>query len=92
MTTKDRIMNALCGAGAFKYYGTRPMMTASDIQRFINPRVPAARSAPTTVSLGTVSSALNQLVKEGLVLRVKGFGPRGGYGYARPHWDAPVVP
>jgi hypothetical protein len=32
-------------------------------------------------SLATLSSTLNQLVKSGVALRLKGFGPRGGYGY-----------
>lgn len=35
------------------------------------------------VSLATVSSVLCRLVKMGKMLRLKGWGPRGGYGYVR---------
>ncbi len=35
-----------------------------------------------TGNWGTVSSLLNRLTKRGLLSRVKGHGPRGGYGYA----------
>ncbi len=52
-------------------YGTqvRYVMTASQIGYWLR------------VKLSSLSSLLNKLTREGILLKVKGFGSRGGYGY-----------
>ena len=56
----------------------RELRSASEIREMI---LNHARSPKP--SLATVSGILHRLVKNGRVLRCKGFGPRGGYGYVR---------
>lgn len=60
--------------------GRRELRTASEVHSRVSytfkgfPR-------PQMITLATVSGILNRLVKRGDVMRIKGFGPRGGYGY-----------
>lgn len=49
--------------------GTRQTHTATEVARSVGH------------SVASVSSILRKLVAEGKVVRVKGAGPRGGYGY-----------
>lgn len=90
-TIRERIRACLEGTPAFRHFGTRPVMTASDITRFINPGGWSNfRYGPLPrVGLASVSSELRRLVSEGKLLRVDGFGPRGGYGYTKRHWNMP---
>lgn len=96
MTIKERILTALQGSAGFRYYGTRPLMAAVDILRMVNPSIPVpdvikGRSSfkyrPKDVSLASLSSVLNKMVRDGTLLRVSDFGPRGGFGYALRHWN-----
>lgn len=41
-------------------------------------------SKKTGVRLDSLSSVLNKMCKQGFLCRVKGIGPRGGYGYYKP--------
>ena len=85
MTIRERIWNTLQGSSSMLYHGTRPIMTASDIVRYANySAVFRPGDNLPDLTLASVSSVLRRMVGEGKILRVKGYGPRGGYGYARP--------
>lgn len=53
------------------------VLSAQDIVNDINAYTSVARR----IKLSTLSSKLKKMVDEFKLLRVKGYGPRGGYGY-----------
>ena len=58
----------------------RELMTATEVHSHVKWNFDRMPSKP-SITLATVSGILAKLVREGKALRVKGFGPRGGYGY-----------
>ena len=68
MTNKEAIEDVL------KYGDT--VMTAGEIVREIT-----MHHLSLDTGLSTVSSSLKKMVDAKVLLRVKGYGPRGGYGY-----------
>lgn len=58
----------------------RELRTATEIWSRVKFNFDCMPSKP-PITLATVSGILNRLVKRGDVQRIKGFGPRGGYGY-----------
>lgn len=72
MTMRRRIVSLLLRAGV--------PCTAADIYHVLNVGDPAR-----SVRLSSLSGTLKRMYDDGTLLRVDGYGPRGGYGYVINH-------